>query len=58
MERVFFELADGIPMPLSQCWKGEPTELKLMMGFTQALEAPPLRAALRLALAGEEKEAL
>jgi hypothetical protein len=54
-ERVFFELADGMPKPLSQCWKGEPTELKLMMGFTRALEAPPFRAALRLAFAGEKR---
>jgi hypothetical protein len=57
-ERVYFELIDGVPKPLSQCWKGEPTELRLMMGFTRALEAPPLRAALRLAFAGEEREAL
>ena len=57
-ERVFFELADGAPKPLSQCWKGEPPELRLMMGFTRALEAPPLRAALRLAFAGGERGAL
>lgn len=57
-ERVFFELVDGVPKPLSQCWKGEPTEVKLMTGFTMALEARPLRAALRLAFAGEEREAL
>jgi hypothetical protein len=57
-ERVFFELADGVPRPLSQCWKGEPPRLRLMTGLTQALEARPLRAALRLALAGEEMEAL
>jgi hypothetical protein len=57
-ERVFFELTDGVPRPLSQCWEGEPTELRLMMAFTRALEAPPLRAALRLAFAGEEREAL
>jgi hypothetical protein len=57
-ERVFVELADGVPKPLSQCWKGEPTQLRLAAGFTMALEAPPLRAALRLAFAGEEKEAL
>ena len=56
-ERVFFELVDGAPKPLSQCWKGEPTELKLMTGFTMALEARPLRAALRMAFAGEEREA-
>jgi hypothetical protein len=57
-ERVFFELVDGVPKPLSQCWKGEPTELRLMMGFTRALEAPPLRAALKLAFAEGEREVL
>lgn len=57
-ERVFFELADGVSKPLSQCWEGEPTELRLMTGFTRALEAPPLRTALRLAFAGEEWETL
>lgn len=57
-ERVFFELTDGVPMPLSQCWDGEPTELRLMTGFTRALEARPLRAALRMAFAGAEKDAL
>jgi len=56
-ERVFFELADGVSRPLSQCWKGEPTQLRLATGLALALEAPPLRAALRLAFAGEEKEA-
>jgi hypothetical protein len=57
-ERVFFELVDGAPMPLSRCWKSEPPEVRLMMGFTRALEAPPLRAALKLAFAAEEREAL
>jgi hypothetical protein len=57
-ERVFFELVDGVPKPLSQCWQDEPTEVWLMTGFTRALEAPPFRAALRLALAGGEREAL
>jgi hypothetical protein len=57
-ERVFFELPGSVPKPLSQCWKGEPTEVKLMTGFTRALEARPLRAALRLAFAGDEREAL
>jgi len=57
-ERVFFELTDGVPKPLSQCWEDEPTELRLMMGFTRALEAGPLKAALRLAFAGEKREPL
>jgi hypothetical protein len=57
-ERVFFELVDGVPMPLSQCWEYEPTELRLMTGFTRALEARPLRAVLRLAFAGEERNTL
>ena len=57
-ERVFFESVDGMPKPLSQCWEGELTELKLMAGFARALEAPPLRAALRLAFAGEERPAI
>jgi hypothetical protein len=57
-ERVFFELTDGVPKPLSQCWKDEPTEVRLMMSVTRALEAPPLRAALRMAMAGEESEVL
>jgi hypothetical protein len=57
-ERVFFELVDGVPKPLSQCWDFEPPEVRLMMGFAQALEAPPLRAALKLAFAGGEREVL
>jgi len=57
-ERVFFELVDGVPMPLSQCWEYEPTELRLMTGFTRALEARPLRAVLSLAFAGEERNTL
>ncbi len=46
-ERVFFELADGVARPLSQCWKGEPTQLRLATDLALALEAPPLRAALQ-----------
>jgi hypothetical protein len=57
-ERVFFELVDGVPKPLSQCWEDEPTEVRLMTGFTRALEARPFRAALRLAFAGEKRELL